>query len=163
MSDSDERKEERASTETALAALVGGARVSSDPSRLLNAIPYARMLGLHASIEDDALIVCMPRSEHLVGNPVLPALHGGTVGALLESAAILELLWQKDSGSVPKTITLTVDYLRSARLQDTFARAIITKHGRRVANVQVRAYQDDPRKPIATANAHFLLRGSGVE
>jgi len=100
----------------------------------------------------------MPRSEHLVGNPVLPALHGGTVGALLESTAITELLWQKDSEAVPKTITLTVDYLRSARLADTFARATITKHGRRVANVQVRAYQDSEDKPIATANAHFLLR-----
>jgi len=152
-------KEERTSTLMALVALVTGARANNDPSRLLNAIPYARMLGLRASLEDGALVTCMPRSEHLVGNPVLPALHGGTVGALLESAAILELLWQKDSESVPKTITLTVDYLRSARLQDSFARATITKHGRRVANVQVRAYQDSEAKPIATANAHFLLRG----
>jgi len=152
---------ERASTVTALAELVSGARAASDPSRLLNAIPYARMLGLRASIEGGALVVCMPRSEHLVGNPVLPALHGGTVGALLESTAILELLWQKDSESVPKTITLTVDYLRSARLTDSFARATITKHGRRVANVQVRAYQESADKPIASANLHFLLRGSG--
>lgn len=152
-------KEERASTASALAALVAGARAANEPSRLLNAIPYARMLGLHASLDQGELVVCMPRSEHLVGNPVLPALHGGTVGALLESAAILELLWQKDSAIVPKTITLTVDYLRSARLQDSFARATITKHGRRVANVQVRAYQDSPDKPIATANLHFLLRG----
>jgi uncharacterized protein (TIGR00369 family) len=154
-------KEERASTVTALAELVSGARAAGEPSRLLNAIPYARMLGLRASIDSGALVVCMPRSEHLVGNPVLPALHGGTVGALLESAAILELLWQKDSESVPKTITLTVDYLRSARLVDSYARATITKHGRRVANVQVRAYQEREDKPIATANAHFLLRGSG--
>lgn len=153
-------REERASTQAALATLVTGARAADDPSRLLNAIPYARMLGLRASLADGALVVCMPRSEHLVGNPVLPALHGGTVGALLESAAILELLWQKDSVSVPKTITLTVDYLRSARLEDSFARATITKHGRRVANVQVRAYQDDETKPIATANLHFLLRGA---
>jgi uncharacterized protein (TIGR00369 family) len=156
-------KDERASTELALAALVAGARAANEPSRLLNAIPYARMLGLSASLDDGALVVCMPRSEHLVGNPVLPALHGGTVGALLESTAILELLWQKDSASVPKTITLTVDYLRSARLADSFARATITKHGRRVANVQVRAYQESPDKPIATANLHFLLRGSGSD
>jgi uncharacterized protein (TIGR00369 family) len=154
-------KAEHASTASALAALVSGARAANEPSRLLNAIPYARMLGLRASIEDGALTVCMPRSEHLVGNPVLPALHGGTVGALLESAAITELLWAKDTESVPKTITLTVDYLRSARLTDTFARATITKHGRRVANVQVRAYQESEDKPIATANAHFLLRSSG--
>jgi uncharacterized protein (TIGR00369 family) len=139
---------------------VRGARSAHDPSRVLSAIPYARYLGLDAALEGETLTVRMPRSEHLVGNPVLPALHGGTVGALLESAAILELLWQKDSDAVPKTITLTIDYLRSARLMDTFARATITRHGRRVANVQVRAFQDDEDKPIATANAHFLLRGS---
>jgi uncharacterized protein (TIGR00369 family) len=156
-------KDERASTESALAALVAGARAAGEPSRLLNAIPYARMLGLRASLDGGSLVVCMPRSEHLVGNPVLPALHGGTVGALLESTAILELLWQKDSASVPKTITLTVDYLRSARLADSFARATITKLGRRVANVQVHAYQESPDKPIATANLHFLLSGSGSD
>jgi uncharacterized protein (TIGR00369 family) len=142
-----------------MSTLVRAARAAHDPSRVLSAIPYARMLGLSAQLDAGTLSVRMPRSEHLIGNPVLPALHGGTVGALLESAAILELLWQKDSETVPKTITLTIDYLRSARLADTFARATITRHGRRVANVQVRAFQEDEAKPIATANAHFLLRG----
>ena len=59
---------------------------------------------------------------------------------------------------MPKTINITVDYLRSARLVDTHARAMITKHGRRVANVQVRAWQGDESKPIAAAHAHFLLK-----
>jgi acyl-coenzyme A thioesterase PaaI-like protein len=92
---------------------------------------------------------------------VISALHGGTVGALLESAAILKLLWEGSAGAVPKTINITLDYLRSARAtEDTFARAIITKHGRRVANVQVRAWQRDEAKPIAAAHAHFLLKSS---
>ncbi len=151
------------STERALAALLPAARAAGDPSRVLNGIPYARMLGLVATLDGSSVIVRMPRSEHLVGNPVLSALHGGTVGALLESAAILELLWQADTETVPKTITLTVDYLRSARLQDTFARATITRHGRRVANVQVHAYQESQQKPIAVANAHFLLRGKSED
>ena len=59
---------------------------------------------------------------------------------------------------VPKTINITVDYLRSARVIDTHARATITKHGRRVANVQVRAWQADESKPVAAAHAHFLLK-----
>jgi acyl-coenzyme A thioesterase PaaI-like protein len=59
---------------------------------------------------------------------------------------------------VPKTINITVDYLRSARVADTYARAVITKHGRRVANVQVRAWQGDESRPIAAAHAHFLLK-----
>lgn len=125
---------------------------------VLSAIPYARLLGLTAAIEDGVLITSMPPSDVLIGNPVLPALHGGTVGALMESAAILELLREVETSGVPKTINITVDYLRSARVVLTSARAVITRHGRRVANVQVRAWQDDPERPIAVAHAHFLLR-----
>ena len=61
----------------------------------------------------DELITTMRYADHLIGNPALPALHGGTLGALLESAAIFELLWRAETIVLPKTITLTVDYLRS--------------------------------------------------
>ena len=134
-------------------------RATRSFDRLLAAIPYARWLGLRAALREGDVITHLPGAQHLIGNPVLPALHGGTVGALMESAAILKLLLESDTPSVPKTITLTVDYLRSARLVDTYARATITRLGRRVANVQVRAFQDDREdRPIAVAHAHFLLR-----
>jgi acyl-coenzyme A thioesterase PaaI-like protein len=126
--------------------------------RVLAAIPYARLLGLAIEVVEGDPITTMRGAKHLIGNPILPALHGGTVGALLESAAIFKLIWEIKSIAVPKTINITVDYLRSARLVDTHARAIITKHGRRVANVQVRAWQGDESKPIAAAHAHFLLK-----
>lgn len=126
---------------------------------VLAAIPYARLLGLRVALVEGDPITTMPGAEHLVGNPILRAIHGGTVGALLESAAIFKLIWEIRSSAVPKTINITVDYLRSARVVDTYARAIITKHGRRVANVQVRAWQTDESKPVAIAHAHFLLKG----
>jgi uncharacterized protein (TIGR00369 family) len=133
-------------------------RESRDFDRLLAAIPYVRLLGLRASVRDGDLIAQMPGAQHLIGNPMLPALHGGTVGALLESTAILKLLLESDTSAVPKTITLTVDYLRSPRVVDTSARAVITRLGRRVANVQVRAWQEQEDRPVAVAHAHFLLR-----
>ena len=58
---------------------------------------------------------------------------------------------------LPRTITLTVDYLRSGRAVDTFARGILTRQGRRVACVRVEAWQDDRSRPIAVASAHFLI------
>jgi uncharacterized protein (TIGR00369 family) len=125
---------------------------------VLAAIPYARLLGLSVAVVDGDPITTMRGADHLIGNPILRAIHGGTVGALLESAAIFKLIWEIRSIAVPKTINITVDYLRSARVVDTHARATITKHGRRVANVQVRAWQNDESKPIAAAHAHFLLK-----
>ncbi|MCS6901495.1 MAG: PaaI family thioesterase [Myxococcales bacterium] len=137
--------------------LMTEARRRGELSPLLTAIPYARFLGLTASLEGTSVVCRLTYAEHLIGNPALPALHGGTVGALLESAAIFQLLWSQESKGVPKIITLTVDYLRSARPMDTLARAQVTRQGRRVASVRAIAWQEDEEKPVATANAHFLL------
>jgi len=52
---------------------------------------------------------------------------------------------------------VTVDYLRSGRIATTWARAQVTKQGRRVANVQASCWQEDPDKPIASLFGHFLL------
>jgi acyl-coenzyme A thioesterase PaaI-like protein len=66
-------------------------------------------------------------------------------------------MWMADTLRVPKTINITVEYLRSGKPQDTFARCEITRQGRRVANVRVVAWQEDRAKPIAAATAHLLL------
>lgn len=128
-----------------------------DLGALFDAVPYARFLGLRFQMEGDALIVTMPGSDHLIGNPMLPALHGGSIGAVLESAAVFQLMWALPLAEVPKTVSLTIDFLRSGRVVDTHTRARIVKRGRRVVNVQVSAYQDDEARPIALAHAHLLV------
>jgi acyl-coenzyme A thioesterase PaaI-like protein len=133
------------------------AKRTGDYQALLDAVPYSKFLGLSAGIEGDERITTMRYGDHLIGNPVLPALHGGTLGALLESAAIFELLWRAETIVLPKTITLTIDYLRSGAPRDTHARGIVTRHGRRVANVRVEAWQDDRAAPVASAHAIFLV------
>ena len=154
---SDEAKQ--AARPGALTALVRRARETGEYGPLTEMIPYARFLGLQLRKEPGGERVChMPFQPMLIGNSMLPALHGGTLGALLESAAIFELMAQSESDRVPKIISLTVDYLRSGRAQDTYARAIITRAGRRVANVRVEAWQEDVTKPVATAHALFLLK-----
>jgi uncharacterized protein (TIGR00369 family) len=136
---------------------VAAAKAAGDLAPLVDVIPYARFLGLGGTVVGDELITTMTFAPTLIGNPALPALHGGTLGALLESAAIFQLLWSAETVVLPKTITITVDYLRSAAAVDTFARGVIVRHGRRVANVSVEAWQDDRSRPVATAHAHFLV------
>jgi uncharacterized protein (TIGR00369 family) len=133
------------------------AKEAGDYQGLFEAIPYAKFLGLKAELVATELVTTMTFGPHLIGNPALPALHGGTIGALLESAAIFELLWRAESVVLPKTITFTVDYLRSAAAVDTHARGIITRQGRRVTNVRIEAWQEDRAKFVATANAIFLV------
>ncbi len=136
---------------------VAAVRETGDFTALQQTIPYARFMGITAELADGDVIGRMRYSDHLVGNAAVPALHGGTLGALMESTAIFKLLWHGETTTVPKTINITVEYLRSARAEDVFARAEFTRHGRRVANVRVFAFQDDPQRPVAVATAHFLL------
>jgi uncharacterized protein (TIGR00369 family) len=133
------------------------AKAAGNYQDLFEAIPYARFLGLTATLSGTELITTMKFKEDLIGNPALPALHGGTLGALLESAAIFELLWRAETIVLPKTITITVDYLRSAGAADTHARGLITRQGRRVSNVRVEAWQGDRSSPVASAHAIFMV------
>ncbi|MCU0701117.1 MAG: PaaI family thioesterase [Myxococcaceae bacterium] len=140
-------------------AVVSLARATGNWQLVLDAVPYFRFLGLTLERIDGRLRARMAFSEHLVGNPTLPALHGGTLGALLEMVAQCEVLDRAASEVLPKTITLTVDYLRSGAPVDTFAVAEVVRRGRRVATVKARAFQQDPQSPIALATVHLLVRG----
>lgn len=136
------------------------ARTADALDPLIAEIPYARFLGLRAEIHGEELRLRMPFAEPLIGDSTIPALHGGTVGALLESAAIFTVLWATGAAELPKTVTLTVDYLRSGRAVDTWAAARIEKRGRRIVIVSAQAWQASRDEPIASANVHFLLRPS---
>jgi acyl-coenzyme A thioesterase PaaI-like protein len=142
---------------TGLIQLIAEAKRTNQPGRLTEVIPYARFLGLSMRHLAGELLGQLTYSSSLVGNPTLPALHGGAIGALLESTAIFQLLWEAETVVLPKTIDITVEYLRSGRPVDTWAKGILTRQGRRVANVRVEAWQEDRLRPIAFAHGHFLI------
>ena len=133
---------------------------SPDPAALLAAIPYCRHLGIAAEVRDGNLMLVMPFAEHLVGNVMLPALHGGVIGSLLETAAIAQVIWELRGPLLPRPVDITIDYLRSARAVTSYARARIAKQGRRVVNVHAEMWQDDEAKPVAALRGHLLLSAS---
>lgn len=124
---------------------------------LLERLPYARFLGLTSEVECEALTVTMPFADRLIGNPVLPALHGGSTAALLELTAVAQVALLYPRLRLPRPINVTIAYLRSGRPVDVQARARISKAGRRVAHVLAEAWQEDERQPIAALTAHFLM------
>jgi uncharacterized protein (TIGR00369 family) len=126
-------------------------------SRVLDAIPYARFLGVAVERVHGALECVLPFREEIIGNPILPAIHGGVIGAFLELTAILRLIDESATDRVPKPINFAIDYLRSAGPATTRARGDIFKFGRRVAVVHVVAWQDDPARPVASGNGKFLV------
>jgi uncharacterized protein (TIGR00369 family) len=137
---------------------------------LIDGVPYIQFLGIRFDRRGDELTAILPYDDKLIGNPMLPALHGGVTAAFLETAAIMELSWamiwedMESGGNVdlaprrlPKTIDFTVDYLRSGLPRDAYARARVNRSGRRYASVHVEAWQDNRDRMFAQATAHFLM------
>ena len=144
-------------------------------SWLTGGVPYIQYLGIKFDRRGDELTAVLPFDDKLIGNPMLPALHGGVTAAFLEVTAIIELAWSTlwedmEAGRIdpaklaegqfpalPKTIDFTVDYLRTGLPRDAYARARVNRFGRRYASVHVEAWQDNRSRPFALGSVHFLM------
>jgi len=142
---------------------------------LVHGVPYIQYLGIEFDRRGDELTAVLPFDDKLIGNSMLPAIHGGVTAAFLETASIIELSWQMlwpaiESGALdvdamaagrlprlPRTIDFTVDYLRPGLPRDAYARARVNRSGRRYASVHVEAWQDNRSRLFAQATGHFLM------
>jgi uncharacterized protein (TIGR00369 family) len=98
----------------------------SEPAALeafLQRAPYIRFLGMRAELAGDEMTAILPFQPHLVGNAMIPALHGGVIGGFLEATALAQLWVTQGSGKLAKTIDVTIEYLRPGRAATTYARS----------------------------------------
>jgi uncharacterized protein (TIGR00369 family) len=130
---------------------------AQDMQALVDHIPYARFLGLRVERMGSEITTILPFNDSLIGNMSLPALHGGAIGAFLELTSVIQLLFDASCETIPKTVDISIDYLRSGKPVDTYGRAIVTRQGRRVANVRAEIWQEEKSKPISASHGHFLL------
>ncbi|MCA6063152.1 PaaI family thioesterase [Thalassolituus marinus] len=137
--------------------IIQQAQASGDFQPLVDSIPYAGFIGLKFQRFGQDVLFQLPKNEDNIGNPILPAIHGGVIGGFMELAASLHLMMSMDTAALPKMIDFSLDYLRAGRHQDTFAECQVWRQGSRVANVAITAWQTERTSPIATARAHFLL------
>lgn len=128
----------------------------SDLAARLAAIPYARYIGMGMDPDAEGIVTRLPFEDHLVGNHRLNFIHGGVLGAFLEMTALITLSAQPLKHQ-PRTIDITIEYIRPGRAITTFGRAEVRKLGRRIANVHAEAWQDNPAAPIAFLRGHFTL------
>jgi uncharacterized protein (TIGR00369 family) len=120
--------------------------------------PYVDYLGILRQAGPGAgPVYRLPFREQLVGNPAVPALHGGVLAGFGETAMILHLAAGAAPGALPKGVDFTMEYLRPALARDTFAQATTLRLGSRVALVQAVVWQEDPDRPIALARGHCLM------
>ncbi|NMZ02395.1 PaaI family thioesterase [Pseudomonas proteolytica] len=136
-----------------------------DYKALLELIPYARLIGVECTRLGDELLFRMPANKDNIGNPILPAIHGGVIAGFMELSAAFHLWVATEAPGVekglPKVVDFSLDYLRAGQFRDTYATCQVWRQGRRVANVAITAWQSTPAEPIATARAHFKIQEQG--
>ncbi len=120
--------------------------------------PYAATMGFEVSHDHDGrLVLGLPYSLNVRGRPGF--VHGGALAGLLETVALQTLSDRLGSDDKPrlKPVNVTVAYMRGATEKTTFARATIERLGKRIANLEAVAWQDDPDKPVAVAQINVML------
>ncbi|MDA7767259.1 PaaI family thioesterase [Porticoccaceae bacterium] len=141
----------------ALQASLQRARHESSPQQILDLIPYSSFIGAEAKVEGDGVLYWLDRRPSNIGNPSLPAIHGGVIGGFLELSAAIEILYTLNVELIPKVVDFSLDYLRPGRYKTIYANCTVLRQGKKLVNVTATAWQDNPDTPIATARCHFLI------
>ncbi len=114
---------------TSLEQLVRDARRNNDYSPLVELIPYAKLLGIECLRLGDDMVFRLPANKDNIGNPTLPAIHGGVIAGFMEHAAMLHLLTFMSIPHLPKIIDFSIDYLRAGHFRDTYAQCQVWRQG----------------------------------
>lgn len=144
--------------QTPIQATIQAAIQANDTAAVIAAVPYAQKLGMQAQWQDGELHFSLPYRPALLGNAIIGALHGGAVAGFMENAALLYLMLGLEQKPLPKSINFSIEYLRSARQEPVYASCNTVRLGRRVALIDVTAWQSSKDKPVTQARCHFLLK-----
>lgn len=126
-------------------------------------IPFNLRLGLRVRrLTRGECVLTVPWKDDLVGDPLRPAVHGGVLSALIDTAGGLAcfsmLGGHEDRVS---TVDLRVDYLRPSAGDDFFCHASVVRMGNRVAVARMEVTAGQGSEAIATGQAVYnVLRRS---
>ena len=128
---------------------------------LVEGTPHAKKLGIKFVAVDKGLgTLSLPYNTDLIGDPRSRVIAGGAVTTILDQACGLAAIAGFDGFGQIATLSLRIDYQRSAKTGATvIAEAVCYKTTRHVAFIRAVAHDGDPDDPIATAQACFMLSG----
>ena len=122
-------------------------------------IPFNAHLGVkvYHFTRGDVTLLLEPRSS-FTGDPLRPALHGGLVATLADTAAGMAVFSLLRKPSTTSTINLKIDYLRPGKVDaPLYAKSKVIRKGSRVCFTQTSLYQRDSQQPIAISSATYSV------
>jgi uncharacterized protein (TIGR00369 family) len=117
-------------------------------------VPFNRLLGIRGeSAEPGQARLVLPVRPDFVGDPRRPALHGGVLAALIDTAASVAAWSMLTADDTVSTVDLRIDYLEPGRMSgDLRAEARLVRKGNRICHVRV----------VVTQDERLLAEGTGV-
>lgn len=107
-------------------------------------VPFNQLLGIKGeSASPGRAVLVLPVRPEFVGDGRRPALHGGVVSSLIDTAGGVAAWSALAPGESVSTVDLRVDYLEPAGLEGPLrAEAELVRKGNRVCHVRVAVTQD---------------------
>ncbi len=135
------------------------AREQGDVNLLIDFIPYTKLLKMEriAAEQEGQWLYLMPPAKQLIGNHMIPVLHGGAIAGFMETSAILHLIMKMTVEHVPKVVDINIDYIRPALLKPTYSRCKIIRFGSRLVSLEVTCWQDTESEYVAKARLQLLV------
>jgi len=126
----------------------------------MHAIPFNRELGIIVvDIEPGTVTLEIPFRDALIGDPSRPALHGGVISSIMDTAggaAVWTAIGVSDRCS---TIDLRVDYLLPGRAAALRAEARVLRVGNKVGVTTIRCYHPDrPEETVAEGKGVYSVK-----
>lgn len=111
-------------------------------------IPFNTFVGLEiVDVTPEKAQLKLPHRQEHIGDPTRPALHGGALAMLADTAGGTLVIAATEAGDKVSTLDMRIDYLRPANLVDTFADATLVRLGNRAAVVRIHVWQPSAKEP----------------
>lgn len=130
-------------------------------SRFIGTLRHCQHLGIRAlSATENELVVELPYSDAIVGNPETGVIHGGAITTLMDTASGSVVICALPEFELCPTLDLRVDYMRAAEPgHPVYARARVYRVTSNIIFTRCETYQDDPEQTIAHCVGTFMRIG----
>jgi uncharacterized protein (TIGR00369 family) len=130
-------------------------------SRFIETLAQARELEISV-VEADAnhLILRLPYSEKIIGNPESRVIHGGAITTLMDTASGSVVICALPDFELCPTLDLRVDYMRPAEPdKPVYARSEAYRVTSNIIFTRCEAFQEEAGQTIANCVATFMRIG----
>lgn len=129
----------------------------------LSALRHCQLLGMTVEqATEDGLVLKLPYSELIVGNPETGVVHGGAITTLMDTCCGISAMCYLDEFEFCPTLDLRIDYMHPAEPgQPIYGFAECYRITSTVIFARGVAYQHDRNEPLAHVVGTFMRMGRG--